>query len=507
MTVSNTNSTDPYTGNGSTTAFPITFDFYDDTDIEVIEEVIATGVETTKILNTDYTVSGGNGTTGSVEALSAPASTVTWTLRRVLPRTQTTDLPIAGNLPAASVEEMADRSIMLIQELIEEVDRCLQLPKSDQGATDANIPKLTANYLLVANSVADGFDMLNPSTLDTAVAYVNRLIDTFAGDGATKAFVLSADPGADGNVDVYKNGVHQENVEYVRSGATITFTTAPAGDGVTDNIEVRSGTAVAAGEIGVGAVEFSNIAASAISDDVTLAGDSSVELVTERAAKGYADSVAGGSTFADNLFRIQDNGDATKQIALEASGIATSTTRTITMPNADVDLTVVPNTSGTNTGDEPTATDTAEGVVELATDAETTTGTATDRAVTPANAASVYEPIDTDILRADTADTLTAGFATTVHDAGTKTTGTFTPDEANGNIQKAVNGGAHTLAPPTNDCTLLIQYTNNASAGAVTTSGFTLVDGDTISTTNADDFFFYITKANGFSLLTVKALQ
>ena len=39
------------------------------------------------------------------------------------------------------------------------------------------------------------------------------------------------------------------------------------------------------------------------------------------------------------------------------------------------------------------------------------------------------------------------------------------------------------------------------------TAGFSTVDGDDISTTNGDDFFFYLTKANGFSLLTVKALQ
>ena len=114
---------------------------------------------------------------------------------------------------------------------------------------------------------------------------------------------------------------------------------------------------------------------------------------------------------------------------------------------------------------------------------------------------------DADTLKADVADVLTAGFAATPYSAGTKTTGTFTPDEANGNLQYAVNGGAHTLAPPTNNCTLIIQYTNDGSAGAITTSGFTLVDGDTISTTNGDDFFFYITKLNGFSHLTVKALQ
>tara|TARA_R110002072_G_scaffold284055_3_gene447952 strand:- start:149 stop:1135 length:987 start_codon:yes stop_codon:yes gene_type:complete len=112
-----------------------------------------------------------------------------------------------------------------------------------------------------------------------------------------------------------------------------------------------------------------------------------------------------------------------------------------------------------------------------------------------------------DTLFADVADNLTAGYSTTVYNAGTKSSGTYTPDQDNGNIQRAVNGGAHTLAPTTDDCAVIIQYTNNASAGTITTSGFTLVDGDDISTTNGDDFFFYLTKANGFSLLTVKALQ
>lgn len=114
---------------------------------------------------------------------------------------------------------------------------------------------------------------------------------------------------------------------------------------------------------------------------------------------------------------------------------------------------------------------------------------------------------DADTLKADVADVLTAGFAATPYNAGTKSTGTFTPDEANGNFQYAVNGGAHTLAPPTNNCTLIIQYTNNGSAGTITTSGFTKVDGDSLTTTNGDDFFLQIIKCNGFSSLTVKALQ
>ena len=47
---------------------------------------------------------------------------------------------------------------------------------------------------------------------------------------------------------------------------------------------------------------------------------------------------ATNGVFSDATFRIQDNANATKQLAFEVSGIATSTTRTITMPDANVDL-------------------------------------------------------------------------------------------------------------------------------------------------------------------------
>lgn len=113
----------------------------------------------------------------------------------------------------------------------------------------------------------------------------------------------------------------------------------------------------------------------------------------------------------------------------------------------------------------------------------------------------------TDYVAPDTTANLTAGYTTTDYNAGTKDSGTFTPDPTQGNFQYAVNDGAHTLAPPASSCTMVIQYTNGSSADAIATSGFTLVDGDSLTTTDGDDFFFYITVANGFSSLTVKALQ
>ena len=124
---------------------------------------------------------------------------------------------------------------------------------------------------------------------------------------------------------------------------------------------------------------------------------------------------------------------------------------------------------------------------------------------------SNVEAFNADILKADEADELTAGFSAAAHNAGTKSTGTYTPDVDDGNFQHAINGGAHTLAVPAKNCTMIILYKNNASAGTITTSGYTVTDGDSLTTTNGHEFFFYITRINDgsttFSMLTVKALQ
>lgn len=98
------------------------------------------------------------------------------------------------------------------------------------------------------------------------------------------------------------------------------------------------------------------------------------------------------------------------------------------------------------------------------------------------------------------------GYLATAYNAGTKSTGTYTPAYANGNIQYAVNGGAHTLAPQAGAGTIIVQYTNNASAGAITTSGWTKVTG-AFTTTNGDDFMCYLTVVGSFSHLTIVALQ
>ena len=123
---------------------------------------------------------------------------------------------------------------------------------------------------------------------------------------------------------------------------------------------------------------------------------------------------------------------------------------------------------------------------------------------------------DADTLKADVTDNLTAAFTAAIDDNGTMTTGTYTPTTAAGSqYKKIIGGGAFTLAPPvvaTNTATTLSLFIiNNSSAGAITTSGFTKVEGDAFTTTNGDKFSCRIEVndigGTEYSTLTVLAMQ
>ena len=83
--------------------------------------------------------------------------------------------------------------------------------------------------------------------------------------------------------------------------------------------------------------------------------DWNISLIGPQGPTGATGAPGGSTTFSDSLFRVQDNADATKQIAFEASGITTGTTRTFTAPNV----------SGTliTTGDTATVTNAMSAVM------------------------------------------------------------------------------------------------------------------------------------------------
>ena len=107
----------------------------------------------------------------------------------------------------------------------------------------------------------------------------------------------------------------------------------------------------------------------------------------------------------------------------------------------DAEKVVIGNTSGTNTGDEASASTTVEGVIEIATDAEFTTGTDTARAVTADQVASVTQTM--------TNKTLTDPKIVGAINAQTGTSYTLVLTDASKTVTMS-NASANTLTVPPN---------------------------------------------------------
>ena len=150
-----------YSGDGAQIAFPITFVFWLDADIRAIH-TDANGSETIWAFGTHYTLTGGDGGTGTLTAKTTPtdytpASGETLTITSNLEDTQDTSLPEGGAFPSSSVEQQLDKIVRLIQQKAEQLGRALKLPVSSAN-TDLEIPDPSASQFLRWNAGATALE-------------------------------------------------------------------------------------------------------------------------------------------------------------------------------------------------------------------------------------------------------------------------------------------------------------------------------------------------------------
>lgn len=191
MTISNVTASKQYTGDGSTVTFPTVFVFNTSADIKVIETVTATGVETVQALTTNYTVNGGSTgvpVNGNVVAVSAPPSTVTWTLERIVTNTQSEDIPTAGSFDSAQIEKGLDRSAMQSQQHTAQISRAILNPVGDDDTLDMTLPPVTdraskllafsATGLPVVRDLADGGTGTLANVIEDTTPTLGGALDT-----------------------------------------------------------------------------------------------------------------------------------------------------------------------------------------------------------------------------------------------------------------------------------------------------------------------------------------
>lgn len=157
MTVESQTTRKKYSGTSSPVAdYPVTFTFIGESDLEVIF-ADENETETVLELNTHYTVSGGDGSTGTVSVSDAdyrPATGESLTIRMAMTLEQQTDLVDGAALSASVLESQFDRSVRMIQQQQEELGRCVKVQATSDIDPDALLTELAADALLASESAS-----------------------------------------------------------------------------------------------------------------------------------------------------------------------------------------------------------------------------------------------------------------------------------------------------------------------------------------------------------------
>lgn len=239
MTVASALNRKTFAGDGVTTSFgtsPVVF--FETSNLQVYVVNNTTGVETLLVENTGYTVSGGDGSTGTVNLTggSSPHGALltgtTLVILRALPYTQTDDLVNNSISDAEVVEERFDRTTMMVQQLAEELDRVVKLSPAETG-TDAltELPFDRASKFLAFDASKNPIAAAGTTEVPVSAFMATLLDDTSATAG--RATLDAAESVVTTKGDLYVGGASgAESRKGVGSDADILVPSSGAADGL-----------------------------------------------------------------------------------------------------------------------------------------------------------------------------------------------------------------------------------------------------------------------------------
>ena len=187
MTVASTQNRKTYAGDDATTSFatsPVVF--YATSDLLVYITNDTTGVATLKTEATHYTVSGGDGTTGTVSLAGGSSphgallSGTTLLIVRELPLTQGADFVNNDASDAEVAETALDKIVMNLQRLDERIGRSVALLDGDVSGASTELPIPEANKILAWDAAATALVNLAQSAITDSIvptAFMETVLD------------------------------------------------------------------------------------------------------------------------------------------------------------------------------------------------------------------------------------------------------------------------------------------------------------------------------------------
>jgi hypothetical protein len=271
-------------------SFTVSFEFFTDADLNVYVD------GTLKTLTTDYTVTGGSGSTGSIAmSVTGASGGSTVVITRSIALERTTDFPSSGPFDISSLNEELDKFISIAGDLKDKSDRALQLTDFDTDVSltlpDVNTRK---GKLLAFNATSGAVEAGASTTGATTVAALATDIETLA--------------------DIEDGTVATDAISDTAAIASDVSTVAGISSNVTTVASISSDvTAVAADATDIGTVATNiadvNTVATNIADVVTVANDLNEAISEiETAADDLNEAVSEIDTVATNIANVNKVG-------------------------------------------------------------------------------------------------------------------------------------------------------------------------------------------------------
>ena len=320
-------------------SFTVSFEFFDDDDLNVYVD------GTLKTLTTDYTVSGGDGSTGTVTiSVTGATGGSTVVITRDIDLDRTTDFPSSGPFNIGSLNTELDRFVAIAADLNDRAARSLQLSDYDTSVTvvlpDVDDRKGTVlAFNSTTGAVEAGPTTSNVNTLADITDDIATLADIEDGTDATDAIQTVA--GISSNVTTV-------------AGVSANVTTVA---GISSNVTTVAG--ISANTTTVAGISSDVTTVAGISSDVTtVAGDAAdiatvasdsadiqslAAVSTQIGLLGTADAIADMNTLATSA--IVTDLDALADLATEIDALGDVTSDITTVSGISANVTTVAGVS------------------------------------------------------------------------------------------------------------------------------------------------------------------
>ena len=334
------------------TSFTVPFEFFDNGDLKVYVD------GTLKTITTHYTVSGGDGSTGTITmSVTGASGGSTVVITRDIPLARTTDFPTSGAFAVATLNRELDRFTAMQADRADDNDRSIKL--KDQDATSSMELPLKADRVgkyLKFNSTSGDIEptaqAVDTSGITTTLLADSAVTTAKINDGAvTTAKLDSASVTTAKIADTGVTGA-KLNTDAISAQTALT-----SGLAATDELLVSDGGTLKRMDVSVvtdyykdlsvtetnktltSAVLNSTISGTSIKDEDDMSSNSASHLATQQSIKAYVDA----TVTAEDLDVATDSGSIDIDLDSESLTIAggegidtsaTSTTVTISAETA-----------------------------------------------------------------------------------------------------------------------------------------------------------------------------